>query len=261
MADQEQPFFDAHLHVIDPAYPLVVNQGFVPEPFCAADYLLAADRLLEPAGFVPAGGAVVSGSFQGNDQSYLAAALAALGPGFVGVTQLAPDTPDAELLRLHALGVRALRANLVRDQVDDLDDLVGLALRARVLAGWHLELSMRSQDLPELIPMLPDADGMVVDHLGLTTAGLPALLSLVDEGAWVKATGFSRGDLDVPATLRTVYDRNPSALLAGTDLPCTRAPRPVDGTDLSLLREVFDADELAQVVHDNAASLYRRDRR
>jgi predicted TIM-barrel fold metal-dependent hydrolase len=261
MADPDQPFFDAHLHVIDPDFPLVTNQGFVPGPFAAADYLLAADRLLEPAGFVPSGGAVVSGSFQGHDQSYLAAALATLGPGFVGVTQLPPDTSDAELLRLHAIGVRALRADLVRDQVDDLDDLVGLALRARVLAGWHLELYVRSVDLPELMPMLPDADGMVVDHLGLTTAGLPALLALVDEGAWVKATGFSRGDLDVAKTLRAVYDRNPGALLAGTDLPCTRAPRPVDNTDLLLLREVFDDDELAQVTHGNAASLYRRDRR
>ena len=34
------------------------------------------------------GGAVVSGSFQGFDQSYLLDALDQLGPSFVGVTQL-----------------------------------------------------------------------------------------------------------------------------------------------------------------------------
>jgi predicted TIM-barrel fold metal-dependent hydrolase len=260
VADESQPFFDAHLHVIDPAFPLVGNQGHLPEPFRVGDYRIAAGRLLDGAGFAPAGGAVVSGSFQGNDQGYLEAALGALGPGFVGVTQVPPDTGDGELLRLHALGVRALRANLVRDQVDDLDALVGLALRARVVAGWHLELYVRSEELPELLPLLPDPDGLVVDHLGLTATGLPALLELVEEGARVKATGFSRGDLDVAGALRQLYDRNPGALLAGTDLPCTRSPRPVDVADLLLLREVFDRDELAQVVLHNARSLYRIDR-
>ncbi|HEX2807981.1 MAG TPA: amidohydrolase family protein [Kineosporiaceae bacterium] len=257
MAADAQPFFDAHFHVIDPAFPLVADQGYLPEPFRADDYRTAADLLLDDAGFAPAGGAVVSGSFQGDDQCYLEAALGALGPGYVGVTQLPPDTRDGELLRLHAIGVRALRANLVRAQVDDLDALVGLALRARVVVGWHLELYVRSVDLRELLPLLPDPDGLVVDHLGLTAAGLPALLALVDEGARVKATGFSRGDLDVAAALRRVYDRNPGALLAGTDLPCTRSPRPVDVADMRLLRGVFDDEELAQVVQHNATSLYR----
>ena len=65
------------------------------------------------------------------------------------------------------------------------------------------------------------------------------------------------GDLDVAAVLRQVYDRNPGALLAGTDLPCTRSPRPVVAADLRLLRDAFDDHELAQVVQHNAASLYR----
>lgn len=31
--------FDAHLHVIDPRFPLVPNGGYLPEPFTAEDYL------------------------------------------------------------------------------------------------------------------------------------------------------------------------------------------------------------------------------
>ena len=27
------PLFDAHLHIVDPAFPLIPNDGFVPEPF------------------------------------------------------------------------------------------------------------------------------------------------------------------------------------------------------------------------------------
>ena len=67
---------------------------------------------------------------------------------------------------------------------------------------------------------------VVIDHLGRTRAGLPALLELVDGGAFVKASGFGRVDHDVPAALRAIAAVNPAALVFGTDLPSTRAPRP-----------------------------------
>ena len=92
--------FDAHFHVIDPRFPLVANNGFLPQPFDAASYRRAATELNVT------GGAVVSGSFQAFDQTYLEAALAELGPGFVGVTQLPAEVSDAEILRLDALGIR-----------------------------------------------------------------------------------------------------------------------------------------------------------
>ena len=48
---------------------------------------------------------MVSGSFQAFDQGYLKEALARLGRGFVGVTQLPPTVTDAELRRLDRAGV------------------------------------------------------------------------------------------------------------------------------------------------------------
>lgn len=57
--------FDAHLHVIDPRFPLILNKGFLPDPFTAEDYLKKTSSL------DVVGGAVVSGSFQGFDQDYL----------------------------------------------------------------------------------------------------------------------------------------------------------------------------------------------
>lgn len=57
--------FDAHLHIVDPRFPLVANQGFVPEPFTCDDYRRRT------AGFNVIGGAVVAGSFQGDDQAWL----------------------------------------------------------------------------------------------------------------------------------------------------------------------------------------------
>ena len=58
------PFFDAHLHIIDPRFPLVPNGGYIPPAFTVEDYLARTTHL----GVV--GGAVVSGSFQGFDTSY-----------------------------------------------------------------------------------------------------------------------------------------------------------------------------------------------
>jgi predicted TIM-barrel fold metal-dependent hydrolase len=253
-----QPFFDALLHVIDPRFPLVPNQRFTPSPFPAAEYRHTATQLLATVGFAPAGGAVVSGSFQGVDQAYLESALKDLGPGYVGVTQLSGDTSDDELRRLDLLGVRATRINLVRRvHVGDLDQQVALARRARDLVGWHLELYVRSTDLDRLADRLPDAAGLVIDHLGLTAGGLPRLLRLVEAGARVKATGFGRGDLDVQHTLRALHLANPSALMAGTDLPGVRTAQAVTAADLLLLRSTFEGEDLARVMHRNAIELYR----
>jgi predicted TIM-barrel fold metal-dependent hydrolase len=210
------------------------------------------------AGFDAVGGVVVSGSFQGTDQEYLRSTLEELGPRYVGVTMLPPDVPDAELKRLDAAGVRGLRLNLVRRvHTGDLTDHFDLARRARSLVGWHVELYVRSADLPSLSELLPPADMIAFDHLGLTTAGLPTLLALASEGARVKATGFSRGDLVVESALLAVHRANPAALMAGTDLPGTRAPRAVTAADLELLRQLFSPEDLRRITYHNAVELYR----
>ena len=33
------PIFDAHCHIIDSRFPLVPNNGYLPEPFTVEDYL------------------------------------------------------------------------------------------------------------------------------------------------------------------------------------------------------------------------------
>src|SRR3954471_12600830 len=97
--------FDAHFHVIDPRFPLVPNQGYLPDSFTVDDYR---------APFAAAGGAVVAGSFQAYDQTYLIDALQRLGPNFVGVANVPPDITDDEVLALKEAGVRAFRLNLHR---------------------------------------------------------------------------------------------------------------------------------------------------
>jgi amidohydrolase family protein len=228
--------FDAHLHVIDPRFPLVANQGYVPEPFTVEDYRAAT------AGMVVAGGAVVAGSFQGFDQTWLVDALERLGPGFVGVAQLPGDIADEEILALDAAGVRAVRFNLHRGGALDEE----LALRVHELAGWHTEVYADGRALAAHEDRLRALPRVSVDHLGLDRAALPVLERL---GCMVKATGFGRVDLDVEATLRAL---DPSRLLFGTDLPGTRARRPFAPADLELVASIAPA-----AAADNARAWYR----
>ncbi|MHA7657328.1 amidohydrolase family protein [Mycobacterium sp. ML2] len=238
--------FDAHFHVIDPAHPLIPNEGFVPTPFTVSDYL----QRVAPYGI--AGGAVVSGSFQGFDQGYLTSALSQLGPGWVGVTHLDPATPDDDIVSLDLAGVRAVRFTLARGGALDVD----LALRVHDMCGWHTELYVDSAQLPELAPRLARLPRVSIDHLGLSAAGLPHLLDAVDRGLRVKATGFGRLQLDVADALRRIDAVNPQALLFGTDLPGTRAPRVFAREDLDLIATTL-GDTALQRLSANARTWYR----
>ncbi|RRJ83558.1 amidohydrolase family protein [Aestuariirhabdus litorea] len=243
--------FDAHLHIIDPAYPLIANQGYLPEPYGVDDYRQ------EVAPFSMAGGAVVSGSFQGFDQTYLLAALERLGSGFVGVTQLPRHTSDEELERLDRAGVRGIRFNLYRGGSEGVEQLVGMAQRVFERCGWHTELYVDSLALAPLLPALGDIPRYSIDHLGLRREGLPLLLRAVEQGARVKATGFGRVTLDVADSLRQIHQLDPSALMFGTDLPGTRAPRRFQAADIALVEESLGSKAAERVLRLNALAFYR----
>jgi len=242
--------FDAHLHIVDLRFPLETNQGFRPEPFTVADYLA---RML---GHRLVGGAVVSGSFQGFDQTYLVDALQRLGPGFVGVTQLPATASDRELLSLDAAGVRALRFNLKRGGSEDLRHLDAMARRVHELVGWHVELYADAALLADTRQRLAELPALSIDHLGLSKAGLPTLLWLAERGVRVKACGFGRVDFDVGQALRDLDAANPAALMFGSDLPSTRAPRPYQDTDCMLITQALGEAGARRVLHDNAHAFY-----
>ncbi len=243
--------FDAHLHIVDPRFPLVPNHGFVPAPFTVDDYRA---RL---AGYRVVGGAVVSGSFQALDQSYLLDALQRLGPTYVGVTQLPATVSDAQLRALDAGGVRGLRFNLQRGGSEQLRELARMARRVHALLGWHVELYADAADLEELADLLIALPAVSIDHLGLTRRGLPTLLRLVERGVRVKASGFGRVDFDVASALRALCAADPRALMFGTDLPSTRAPRPYRDDDVALVVNTLGSAQAKRVLSGNARAWYR----
>ena len=243
--------FDSHLHIIDPRFPLVPNNGYLPNAFTVEDYRARVKAL--PV----VGGAVVSGSFQAFDQNYLVAALEILGQGFVGVTQLPADTPNDRILALDQAGVRAVRFNLKRGGSEKVEALDSFARRVFDVAGWHAELYVDASDLPELRDTVLSLPAVSVDHLGLSAEGFKTLLELAEQGIRVKATGFGRVDFGVEEALKDLYAANPQALMFGTDLPSTRAPRPFRDEDVTLIIEALGEAAANEVFYSNAARFYR----
>lgn len=250
MLNSKYEIFDAHFHVIDTKYPLTANNGYLPDKFSYADYLSRVRDL----GVV--GGAVVSGSFQGFDQTWLIAALERLGSSFVGVIQLPKSVTDEEVLRLDAAGVRAIRFNLKRGGSETVEHIDSMSRRVYELAGWHSELYVSSEMLPDLFDTLVAIPSVGIDHLGLTRSGFGTLLKLAEHGVRIKATGFGRVDFDVASTLRDIYAANPESLMFGTDLPSTRAPRPFDNSDVDLVIETLGDEAAKKVLYANAIRFY-----
>jgi predicted TIM-barrel fold metal-dependent hydrolase len=251
MTSQDFKLFDTHLHIIDSRFPLVPNNGYLPDEFTCEDYL---DRM---KGYQLAGGAVVSGSFQALDQTYLIDALEKLGPRFVGVTQVPASVADEELIALDRAGVRAVRFNLKRGGSEEVTYLDSLARRVHDLVGWHVELYVDSRDLASLYSVLVALPAVSIDHLGLSSEGFSTLLKLVEHGVHVKATGFGRVDFELKTALKELFSANPDAMMFGTDLPSTRAPRPYEDHDFALIIEALGAKSASKVLFENAARFYR----
>lgn len=246
-----QPVFDTHFHIIDPRFPVMENQGFLPPEFTVEEYRART------AGLNVKAGTVIAGSFQGTQTEYMYDALKRLGPTFVGVIQIPATVTDEEIIKLNAAGVRAVRFNLYRGGSAGIEDLDRLARRVHDVVGWHAELYVDAATLGPVMDTVANLPKFSIDHLGMTQAGMPNLLALAERGAKIKATGFGRTEVDVPAALRDVARANPESLMFGTDLPSQRARRPFLPTDMDLIRDTLGDALARKAFYDNAAAFYR----
>lgn len=233
--------FDAHFHIIDPNYPLDKNNGFLPDPYTAQQYLSELKKL----NIEDTGGVVVSGSFQGYHQEYFKAAFDALGPNFVGITQVRSNISDQELAQLNRVGIRGIRFNIFRGLNASLTEIEQLSKRVYDLFGWstefYIDLSQSSEELLKLIISLPKTS---VDHLGMRKSP-DRLKKLLANGVPVRVTGFGRIEYqrdELKAFLPALWKENPDGLMFGTDLPSTRASYRFADRDIKLVEDAFGND-------------------
>ncbi|MHC5250658.1 amidohydrolase family protein [Enterococcus sp. LJL90] len=248
--------FDSHFHIIDPKFPIIENNGFTPDFYTVENYRSQLHKM----GIHSIGGVVVSGSFQGYDQTYFADALTKLGPNFLGVSQLPSNITDYELTRLNTIGIRGIRFNLYRGITENLTEIEYFSKKVFDLLGWHTEfylnLDTSTTELDNLILSLPKAS---VDHIGMGRNSEEKLKKFISNGIPIRVTGFGRVEYsfkEISLLLPRLYAENPSGLLFGTDLPSTRSRKKFSLTDIELLKNIFSEIELENLLVNNGKRWY-----
>lgn len=260
---------DTHMHVFGPAtrYPLVHGRNYTPHPVGLDDYLpvmaaLGIDRAV-----------LVQPSVYGTDNSALLDALARMPERLRAVAVVPPEIADADLMALHAAGVRGIRVNRRNPGGLALEDVAGLARRIAPL-GWHIQLQIelaRGPDLAGLARQCPVP--LVIDHFGLIDPRSPLasgpfadLLRLMEGGAfWLKLSapyrisnaGCPYADL-LPFVAALVAHR-PDRLLWATDWPHSEMWSDIPD-DIALAAALglpqLPAAVRRQILIDNPAGLY-----
>lgn len=264
---------DSHAHICGPAslYPYFTGRVYTPP-----DALMPAYRhMLDTLGVQRA--VLVQPSVYGSDNRALVDALAGGPQRLRGVAVVEPEVSHAELERLHAIGVRGVRCNIVdikegKGQLP-LDMLRALANKVKPF-GWHIEFLMHVDEFPTLDVLLKDFPvDVVFGHLGymptrhgVASPAFQALLRLMRDGrAWVKLTGPYRISAapmpydDVTPFAHALVEAAPSRVVWGTDWPhvMVKGAMPNDGALCDLLQQwVPGAAQRARVLVDNPATLY-----
>src|SRR4051812_38713289 len=127
---------DCHMHVFGPfeLYPLAAERAYN----VAAAPLEAHEQMKRQVGLERT--VFVQGSGHGTDNRAMLAALAAIGPRGRGIAVVGPQTPLAELQKLHKAGVRGLRLNLytvASRHKGEPGDLLRIYERLVMPLGWH----------------------------------------------------------------------------------------------------------------------------
>ena len=264
---------DCHAHLFGPAdrYPYHPARGYTP-PDADDD---AYRHLLSVLGFERA--VLVQPSVYGTDNRRLIDGLQhALEQNLAwrGVAVLDADVSDEEIERLHGLGVRGVRINLLFPGGVDFDAITSLSERIAQW-GWHVQCLIDVSNFENLgvtLDRLPVAK--VIDHMGhvptqrgIDHPGFQHLLQRLEKGdTWVKLSGPNRMTTqastpyrDVDPFFSALVERNEERCVFGTDWPHVKLPgsMPNDGDLVDELLRLVDRNAiLEKILVHNPARLY-----
>jgi 2-pyrone-4,6-dicarboxylate lactonase len=260
---------DTHAHVFAPRsfYPYAERRPYTPAP---GTDLAAYQKTLVALGIERA--VLVHSNIYGPDNRATLDALATMAGSGRGIALVTPEIDDGALRRLDACGMRGVRINLEFPGEMGLAEVEAMAPRLADL-GWHLQMLVQTERLPEIASRLRALPiDMVIDHMGLPapergveTAGMAALLDLLERGGcWVKLSAPYYGEPDPPgyafaaAVASRLWEARPDRMLFGTNWPHPHSsPPPDDGDLIDWLAAVTGGGaNLAQVLVDNPVRLY-----
>ncbi len=276
IADTRKPKFvmprgacDCHAHLFGPQakYAYAANRRYTPPDATADDYIkmlrtIGVDRavLVQPSAYM-------------TDNTVILDALAENKFPFRAVAVVNDEVSDAELARMHNLGVRGLRLNLRNSNGVPGDLAPRLAARIAPL-GWHLQFRINAEDFTAIGPMLRALPvDFIIDHIGqvpiadgVNGAAFRAILDLTQGGrCWVKLSAPMRMSArdypyaDVTPLVHALVVAAPERMVWASDWPHTTltCAMPNDGDLVDLLPEwIPDAATQQKILVDNPARLY-----
>jgi D-galactarolactone isomerase len=258
---------DCHMHIYNGRFPIAPNATLKPADALVSDYRLLQKRIGTTRNVI------VTPSTYGTDNSCTLDGMAQLSPNVRGVAVVDTSVTDAELKRLHGLGVRGTRFNLVQAGATTVEMLEPLSKRVNEL-GWHLQINAKPElivEIEALLLRLPSP--LVFDHLahvprdaGVASPAYKTMRKLIDQGrTWVKLSGAYQ-DMKVGAP--TYADATPIAqayvkaaperMVWGSDWPHpTEKDKPDDAVLFDLLAQ-WAPDEATRnrILVQNPETLY-----
>lgn len=263
---------DCHHHIYDPVrFPYLPTDVRNQPPATEDVYRLLQKRL----GLIR--NVIVTPSAYGRDNRCTLDALEQMGNSARGIVVIDNSTSDADLERMHKLGVRGVRFNISTGGSDDRELILSISRRINELK-WHVQFWMNAKDTVEMqdfllslpSPIVFDHRGHIPPAEGVNHPAFRVICNLLDKGkAWVKLSGLyldtKVGGPDYTDTVqvgRAYVKYAPERLVWGTDWPhptvfSGRLPWPDDAGMLDLLAAQAP-DELVRnrILVDNPAELY-----
>jgi len=238
---------DCHMHIYDARFPVAPNATLRPPDALVTDYKLLQKRIGTTRNVI------VTPSTYGTDNRVTLEAMQQIGPNARGVAVVDTSVKDDELKRMHDLGIRGIRFNLVQAGATTAEMIEPLSKRVNDL-GWHIQIHMKGEQIAGIEDLLLRVPSPIVfDHLGrlaqpnaLDNAGFKTISKLIDKGrTWVKLSGaYQDSKVGAPSYSDTVpvarayIKAAPQRMVWASDWPHpTEKDKPDDAVLFDLLAE------------------------
>jgi 2-pyrone-4,6-dicarboxylate lactonase len=250
---------DSHCHVFGPGdmFPFARERKYTP---CDA----SREQLFELRDFLGfEKNVVVQATCHGSDNSALLDVLEHSEGRARGVVTLKSDVTEAELTKMHELGVRGVRFNYVKRLVDPKPDDYYRQIIAKIKPlGWHVVLYFEPADLAERWNFFTSLGvTVVVDHMGRPDVKKPIddpdfklfQRFMRNHDAWAKVTcpdrlsvSGSPDYLDVVPFAKAIIEEFPNRVIWGTDWPHPNMKKemPDDGILMDYVPTIATTPEL-----------------
>ncbi|MCG8549901.1 MAG: amidohydrolase family protein [Desulfobacterales bacterium] len=260
---------DCHAHILGPRsrYPYTPHRSYTPPDASLTSY----KEVLSALGLERA--VIVQPSVYGTDNRATLDAIRQGGENFRAVVVVDENIDVKEMERMHEMGARGVRINLLFKSGIEVSDVKKLAEKIAPF-GWHLQMLVDVSEFSDLDTLAKLPVDVVFDHMGHMPAslgvdhpGFKKMLRILEGGrAWVKVSGAYRISgctmppyEDTGAFARKIIETNPDRVVWATDWPhpCINVPMPKDADLLDLLAQWAPDEEIRnKILVTNPARLY-----